>query len=258
MRYLASIIGVVLLVPLLMMKKAFEINVRHQDIELVKFRGEKPLTLFFISDIHRRKITNRLLKKVNTEIQAVIIGGDLAERGVPLRRIEQNIKALAKIGPIYYVWGNNDREVGAHHIRRYIHNVGGIILENEAICINNSEQLVWLIGLEDVSSGRADIEKSFERVPDNVTIIFVSHTPFVFDKVRDNFHSDLLLAGHTHGGQIRLGKWGYYQKGTLLTDHDKVTLISNGFGTTLVPLRLGAPAECHILSIKHRSSTSVR
>jgi len=258
MRYLVSIIGVILLVPLLMMKKAFEINVRHQDIELEKYQGEKPVTIFFISDIHRRKITNRLLRKVNGEIHAVIIGGDLAEKGVPLSRIEQNIKALAKIGPIYYVWGNNDREVGAHHIRKYIQNVGGIVLENEAICLTNMEQPVWLIGLEDVSSGHADIEKSFENVPNNDPVIFVSHTPFVFDKVRNRFHSDLLLAGHTHGGQIRLGKWGYYQKGALTTCQNEVTLISNGFGTTLVPLRLGAPAECHVLSIKHGSSTNVQ
>jgi len=258
MRYLVSIMGVILLVPLLMMKKAFEINVRHQEIELERYRGEKPITIFFISDIHRRKITNRLLKKVNGEIHAVIIGGDLAERGVPLSRIDQNIKALAKIGPIYYVWGNNDREVGAHHIRKYIQNAGGIVLENEAISLTNMEHPVWLIGLEDVSSGRADIEKSFENVPSNDPVIFVSHTPFVFDKVRDRFHSDVFLAGHTHGGQIRLGKWGYYQKGALITSQNEVTLISNGFGTTLVPLRLGAPAECHILSIKHVSSTNVR
>lgn len=258
MRYLASILGVILMMPLVMMKNAFEVNVRHQDIELLKYRGKKPLDIFFISDIHRRKITNRLLNKIDADIQAVIIGGDLAERGVPLRRIEKNIQALAKIGPIYYVWGNNDREVGAHHIRKYIQNVGGIILENEAICIKYTDQPVWLIGLEDVSSGRADIERSFKDVPDNDPIIFVSHTPFVFDKVRDSFQTDLLLAGHTHGGQIRFGKWGYYQKGDLINNHENVTLISNGFGTTLVPFRLGAPAECHILSIKQRSSTSVR
>ena len=258
MRYLASILGVVLIVPLLMLKKAFEINVRHQDIELVNYAGETPFNVFFISDIHRRKITKRLLEKIDTNIQAVIIGGDLAERGVPLSRVEENIKALAKIGQIYYVWGNNDREVGAQHIRTYIQNVGGIILENESICIEHSKQKVWIIGLEDVSSGRADIQKSFANVPENEPILFISHTPFVFDKVKTRYNSDVLLAGHTHGGQIRFGKWGYYQKGALINGQDEVTLISNGYGTTFIPLRLGAPAECHILSIKHKSSTNVR
>lgn len=257
MRYLVSILGVILIVPLLMLKKAFEINVRHQDIELRNYDGKTPFNVFFISDIHRRKITKRLLEKVNTDIHAVIIGGDLAERGVPLSRVKENIKALAKIGPIYYVWGNNDREVGAQHIRTFIQNFGGIILENEAICIKNPQQQVWIIGLEDVSSGRADIQKSFANVPENEPVIFVSHTPFVFDKVKDLFYSDVLLAGHTHGGQIRLGKWGYYQKGALKNGPNEVTLISNGYGTTFLPLRLGAPAECHILSIKHKSYTNV-
>ena len=257
MRYLVTILGVVLIVPLFMLKKAFEINVLHQDIELSNYDSKTPFNVFFISDIHRRKITKRLLKKVNTEIQAVIIGGDLAERGVPLSRVKENIKALAQIGPIYYVWGNNDREVGAQHIRSFIQDVGGIILENEAICIKNQNQQVWIIGLEDVSSGRADIQKSFANVPEKEPVIFVSHTPFVFDKIKDLYYSDVLLAGHTHGGQIRIGKWGYYQKGELNKGPNDVTLISNGYGTTFLPLRLGAPAECHILSIKRGSYTNV-
>jgi len=258
MRYLVTIIGVVLSMPLFMLVKAFEINIRRQDIELTNYPNQNPFRVFFISDIHRRKIPNRLIKQIDTEIDAVIIGGDLAERGVPLKRIQENILRLAKIGPLYYVWGNNDREVGEQNIRKYIQNVGGTILENEAICIIKQNQRMWVVGIDDVSAGLADIEKSFENVPKEDMKIFVSHTPFVFSKVKDKFKSTILLAGHTHGGQIRLGKWGFYQKGSLKKELDEATLISNGFGTSLIPLRYGAPAECHILSIKHKSSTNVK
>lgn len=252
MRYLATIIGFTLCIPLIMLKKAFETNIRHQQIDISSYKDQHPFRVFFISDIHRRKITNHLVEEVGTDIHAVIIGGDLAESGVPLEQIEDNIKQLAKIGPIYYVWGNNDREVGERHIRKYIQNVGGIILENEAICVKTNAHHIWIVGLEDVSSGRANISKSFANVPEEDPIVFVSHTPFVFHKVKDRYTSDLLLAGHTHGGQIRLGKWGYYQKGELKKGRDEFTLISNGFGTTFIPLRLGAPAECHILTIKNK------
>ena len=252
MRFLVTILGVAFCIPVIMFKKAFETNIRHQNIELVSYKDRNPFRLFFISDIHRRKITTDLIKEVGTDIQAVIIGGDLAESGVPLEQIERNIKQLAKIGPLYYVWGNNDREVGEHHIRKYIQNVGGTILENEAIRIKTNAHHLWIVGIEDVSSGRADIKKSFENVPKDDPIIFISHTPFVFNKVKDQYNPDVLLAGHTHGGQIRFGKWGYYEKGALKKNRDDFTLISNGFGTTFVPFRFGAPAECHILTIRHK------
>lgn len=248
MRYLMTMMGVIFCIPLVMLKKAFESNVHHHEIELGNNKQET-FRLFFISDIHRRKISNRLVEKVGSGIDAVIIGGDLAERGVPLVQIKENIKQLAKIGPLVYVWGNNDREVGEHHIRNYIKKENGILLENEATCLQNQQERLWIVGIDDVSSGRADIAKSFADVPDQETVVFVSHTPFVFNKVIRRFKPAVLLAGHTHGGQIRLGKWGYYQRGSLKKEQGAVTLVSNGFGTTLLPLRFGAPAECHVLSI---------
>jgi len=250
MRYVLTVMGLIFCIPLVMWKKAFDTNVCHQEIELVNYKNQKPFRLFFISDIHRRKISRRLIEEVGPEIDAVIIGGDLAEKGVPLKRIEKNIRKLAEIGPIYYVWGNNDREVGEQNIREFIQKVGGKLLENESICVKTQSASVWIVGIDDVSSGRADIEKSFGGIPENETVIFVSHTPFVFNKVKKRYTPDILLAGHTHGGQIRLGKWGYYERGSLRKEQDVVTMTSNGFGTTLIPLRFGAPAECHVLTIK--------
>ena len=252
MRYFVTILGVILCIPLVMIKKAFDSHVRHHEIELVNYVGARPFRIFFISDIHRRKISKHLLNQVGTDIDAVIIGGDLAEKGVPLKRVESNINQLAKIGPLFYVWGNNDREVGENHIRKFIQNAGGKLLENEAVCLQKHSDKFWLVGIDDVSSGRADIDKSFTNVPrdEKTTVIFVSHTPFVFNKVKDYYKPSVLLAGHTHGGQIRLGRWGYYQRGTLKQEQDSVSLISNGFGTTFIPLRFDAPAESHILTIK--------
>ena len=91
---------------------------------------DKKLSVFFISDIHRRKIDDKLLAKVQSvhEIDLVIIGGDLAEKGVPLIRIAENIRNLAQIGPLFYVWGNNDREIGEEEMRELITRNGGKVL----------------------------------------------------------------------------------------------------------------------------------
>ena len=60
-----------------------------------------------------------------------------------------------------------------------------------------------------------------------------------------------MLAGHTHGGQIRIGKLGLLEKGSFHTNSNQAKLISNGYGTSTVPLRLGAPAECHVITITY-------
>lgn len=239
------------MIPLYMFKKALETNILRHEISMDNF-DHSSFRLFFISDIHRRKISKKLLKEVGSSIDIVIIGGDLAEANVSKKRIEDNLRKLAQLAPIYYVWGNNDREVGEATVRELIEKVNGTLLENEAVCVRDNNHRIMIVGIDDLSSGRADIQKSFESTRTNDTIIFVSHTPSVFKRVRIEHNPDLLLAGHTHGGQIRLGPYGLYPLGELQIKDKKATLISNGYGTSLLPLRLGAASECHIVTI-HRT-----
>lgn len=231
-----------------MLKKAFETNILYHEVSTEKFIDQKPFRIFFISDIHRRKIPNKLLIKSSSPIDIVIIGGDLAEANVSKERIEDNLKKLAQVAPIYYVWGNNDREVGETTIQQLMKQVNGTILENQAICVRNDHHKIMLVGIDDVSAGRANIQHSFEAVKKKDTIIFVSHTPSVFKKV-ETYKPDIKLAGHTHGGQIRMGPIGLYPVGEFVTGDNSASLISNGFGTSLLPFRLGAPSECHVLTI---------
>ncbi|MCD2496694.1 metallophosphoesterase, partial [Staphylococcus aureus] len=64
----------------------------------------------------------------------VIIGGDLAEGGVPSARIEENIKRLVHFGvPIVFVWGNNDYEVRQHKLYSIFKAHGVITLRNESV-----------------------------------------------------------------------------------------------------------------------------
>lgn len=235
------------LVPLYMLKKAFETNIVHHEVVTEKFIDQSPFRIFFISDIHRRKITKKLITNLSS-IDAVIIGGDMAEANVPITRIEDNLKKLAKVAPIYFVWGNNDREIGESIIRNLIEQVNGKILENQSICLRDEQHRIMIVGIDDVSTGRANIQHAFESINNEDTVVFVSHTPSVFKKVQYAYNPDILLAGHTHGGQIRLGPLGLYPAGKFNKKRNHASLISNGFGTTLLPFRLGAPAECHVLT----------
>ncbi|MFP3427999.1 hypothetical protein, partial [Pseudoalteromonas sp. SIMBA_162] len=69
--------------------------------------------------------------------------------------------------------------------------------------------------------------------------MFISHNPELFGKVKHNENIKLKLGGHFHGGQIRFGPFGMHQPGFFKVEKGVATLISNGYGTTMVPLRFG-------------------
>lgn len=89
-----------------MYKLAHSDQVLYQEISFANFPdsfGE--VKLFFISDIHRRLLSEDIVSEVKGKVDLVIIGGDLLEKRVPIERVEQNIKSLTEIGPTYFVWG---------------------------------------------------------------------------------------------------------------------------------------------------------
>jgi len=228
-------------------------NVIYHNMDvLTDGHANKKLSVFFISDIHRRKIDDKLLAKVQSthDIDLVIIGGDLAEKGVPLTRIAENIRMLAQLGPLYFVWGNNDREVGEEEMREIITRHSGEILDNESSAIPGHPR--WgIAGTDDPSSRNVNIDSTLRFVNQYDNVILVTHTPSLFRKVEQLYEPRLMLAGHTHGGQIRIGKYGLQEKGTFRLDKGRAKLISNGYGTSTLPLRLGAAPECHVIVINY-------
>ncbi|MDN4608758.1 metallophosphoesterase [Sporosarcina highlanderae] len=212
----------------------------------------KELSVFFISDIHRRRIDRRLLDKVKSfgSMDVIIVGGDLAEGGVPLSRIEKNIRMLATLGPIVFVWGNNDREVGESEIRRIIRKYGGIVLDNMDTSIP-SHPLWGVCGTDDPSSGHVDVKASLKNAESYRYLIVAAHNPYLFRKVEEICSPELMLAGHTHGGQIRIGRFSLHPPGEFIEQKDRAKLISNGYGTSIVPLRFGAAPESHVIKINY-------
>lgn len=220
-------------------------------IHSASFGDSNKLTVFFISDIHRRRLSKKLVRKLRTlHIDAVIAGGDIAEKGVPLSRIQRNAELLASIGPLFYIFGNNDQEVGSRNVADIIDSAGGITLIDDTVPIPGHPD--WgLCGLEDPSNGTVDIEKAADSAAWYKHTLLAVHNPSLFRKVDKYMKPEVMLAGHTHGGQIRFGKWGLQDLGSFERTDRRVKLISNGYGTTLVPLRLGAKPECHVVKIHY-------
>ncbi|MFS0687930.1 metallophosphoesterase [Sporosarcina sp. 179-K 8C2 HS] len=228
-------------------------NVVHHSFSVQKeCKDSNELSIFFISDIHRRRIDEHLLRKVQSfgPIDVVIIGGDLAEGGVPLSRIDRNVKRLSKLAPLFFIWGNNDREVGEVAIRNIIAKHRGIILDNTDATIENHP--MWgICGTDDPSSGNVDVPTALKNAGKYSYLIVATHTPSLFRKVEMICTPELMVAGHMHGGQIRFGKFSLHPLGRFTEVDGKARLISNGYGTSVVPLRFGAAPESHVITIKY-------
>ncbi|KKI93143.1 metallophosphoesterase [Bacillus sp. SA1-12] len=242
-----------LLLMIVMLIKAKENHLTKHTLSFNEFpKSFGKFTIFFISDIHRRTISTKLLEQLPSSVNLVIIGGDLTESGVPFQRVEQNLIVLKKIAPVYFVFGNNDYEVGKERLEHLLKNHGVTILNNTTATISskNREKLV-LLGVEDMSMERDRLDLALEHSPKTDFRLLISHNPEIYDQVRKSDRISFIIGGHTHGGQIRLFGLGLYKKGKLHSLPNATLLISNGYGTSGLPLRLGAPAEAHIIQLKN-------
>lgn len=208
------------------------------------------VSIFFISDIHKRKISAKMLDSVKGKVDLVIIGGDLLEKGVPLKKVIENIKRLKEVGLVYFVWGNNDYEVDYHELDSILIGLGVKILDNTAVSFESeSGDQLSLLGVDDISNKRDRLHLALQDSQKDSFKILVSHNPQIVEKISVEHEIKLVLSGHTHGGQIRLGNLGFYKKGGLFHTNVTKLFISNGYGTTMIPFRLGAPAETHVITI---------
>ncbi|MFD1738584.1 metallophosphoesterase [Bacillus salitolerans] len=237
-----------------MYREAHRNTIRYEQLKFDSFPesfGE--LKVFFISDIHRRIVSEEIIASLTGRADLVIIGGDITEKGVPFSRVLENINRLKKIGPLYFVWGNNDYEVDYHELDALLINHGVKILDNTALSFESTTgEKLALIGVDDMNRKRDRLDLALSDCDKVGFRMLVSHDPRIMRKINNDDHIHFVMSGHTHGGQIRLGRLGFYHKGGI-SHHDKtVLLISNGYGTTSVPLRFGAPAETHFITISKK------
>ncbi|WP_077621704.1 metallophosphoesterase [Sediminibacillus massiliensis] len=237
-----------------MIFKAFHDHVRYLRIEKPDEKKEKEQAIhfFFISDIHTRLIKRKTLLSVAHQVDFVLIGGDLAEKKVPFERIKENIIRLKELGaPVYFVWGNNDYELDQTRLVSLLENYGVHTLRNESknIVLPSGGSLS-LIGVDDPDRSSPLMELLFQQAVGE-TKILLTHRPDIFYSLSNNEKEEVTAAfsGHTHGGQIRFMGLGLYSRGGLNKVDNTWILVSEGYGYTHLPFRLGTSSECHVVTI---------
>jgi uncharacterized protein len=257
MELVVILIIVILSLIIYMIKEAFVNRVVINELRFEDFPETMgDISIYFISDIHRRKIAEELIEKVKGKgkVDLVIIGGDLTEKGVPFERVKKNLQLLKELGPVYFVWGNNDYEVDYHELDALLLSYGVKILDNTAVEFESHEgEKLILLGIDDMNEKRDRLDYALADAGEEGFKILVAHNPRITSKISPNHHIRLVLAGHTHGGQIHILGFSPYEKGKIKKLEQTTLLVSNGYGTTAIPMRLGARAETHLVIIKRGS-----
>lgn len=234
-----------------MYRQAFGDRVLKQELRFKDFPPSfGSVTIFFISDIHKRIISDSVIDEAKGKADLVIIGGDLAEKGVELAQVSANIDKLKTIAPVFFVWGNNDYEFNSHELDSLLFHSGVKMLDNTAVKFESrSGDTLFILGIDDLSLGKSRLDLAMQDAEPNGFHILVSHNPAIVNRLEPGHTISLVLSGHTHGGQIRILGFGPYELGGVKKKNGTTLLTSNGYGTTAVPLRLGARAETHLITL---------
>jgi len=115
---------------------------------------------------------------------------------------------------------------------------------------------VWLVGLDDLFAGKPDLDKAFAGVPGSAYKIALFHSPVYFDWMAGR--SDLVLAGHSHGGQVKIPLigpiWtppfvGDYFEGWFEQNGTRM-YVSRGIGTSILNVRFCCRPELAIITLR--------
>ena len=251
---LLATIGLMLLDTLWFEKYVIEWN--YFDISKNK---ENKIKIIQITDLHFDKLRyfhKSIAKKINKlNPNLVFITGDSVNEtkhidtlGTFLQLINTTIPKFAITGNWEY-WGHVDLEQLKTMFSK--HNCELLINENRTITIKNRE--ISIIGIDDFVGGSPDFRKAVSNLKHTETNIVLSHCPQHRDTIaieQGDIYIDLVLSGHTHGGQITFLGYapilpqgsGSYLKGWY-TDTEPKMYISKGIGTSAIPIRFGARAE---------------
>ncbi|WP_234032788.1 metallophosphoesterase [Paenibacillus faecalis] len=223
--------------------------------------------ILFMSDIHRRKLSERKLQKLNLMPDCILLGGDITERGVPWSRVRHNLELLRRIAPVYGVLGNHDLAAGKQHLEELFKTAGASLLKDKTLMLEKDGDCIALSGMMQPATRKHFYSRFKGQLQQGQYHIILVHDPIWIEE-HDDIAADLILTGHTHGGQIILpllgavrleGFYKEYGAGWFSLAHkasryysDMRLLISRGFGTSHIPLRLGCPSEFHLISLKKK------
>lgn len=242
----------------------YMLTVEHRQIYLTRLpKALDGFRVVQLSDIHHSAFTSReqVERAVETanSLQADIVAltGDYIskERSYAAPCAEMLGKLRARFG-VFAVLGNHDHWVDAALMTDLFRAEGITVLINEGMRFEQRGGSFWLAGVDDTMVGLEDLPLALAGSSENEMKLLLAHNPII---LRRAAHAgvDLVLSGHTHGGQVTLrsekGASGKPRRRLLkgLARQSATQIyVSRGLGTVVLPIRYGCPPEVSLLELR--------
>jgi predicted MPP superfamily phosphohydrolase len=224
-----------------------------------------------LSDLHLHRISRAYRMAIDAirreHPSLVVITGDLVDRA------EETAECLAFLtelcaaagAPVVVVPGNWDhrafptrQSIAAWHERLQAE-TGIRVLVNQNVVLRRGGDRIWLVGTDDPYFGHADLDASFKGVPNTAFALVLTHAPEAFEELAERPAARLVLAGHTHGGQVRLpfvgaihvpSRYGTRFARGLFKLGDTLFYVNAGMGMSHLPVRFLCRPELTVLTLK--------
>jgi predicted MPP superfamily phosphohydrolase len=236
----------------------------------VPWSGPRPLRVAVISDLHvgspfngigklRRVVdaTNAARPDLVCLLGDLVIQGVVGGRFVPPEDIATELGRLHAPGGVLAVLGNHDGWLDHDRVRRAVERAGIHVVEDSAEKTQTPAGPVWVAGVSDLWTGHPDVGAALAAVQDASTpLLLLTHNPDIFPLVPGRV--SLTLAGHTHGGQVRLpfigrpivpSRFGQRFAAGQIVEGGRHLYVATGIGTSILPVRFRVPPAVAMLTI---------
>lgn len=242
----------------------FRLTIEHHRIHLRRLPRELDgFRIVQLSDIHHSPFTSReqieraVATANNLQPDIVALTGDYISRereyAAPCAELLGTLRARHGV---YAVLGNHDHWTDALLITDLFRAEGITVLVNQGMRFENKGAAFWLAGVDDTMVGLEDLPLALAGSSHDEFKLLLAHNPIILRRAA-RAGVDLVLSGHTHGGQVSLrsersasGRPRRRLLKGLARQGETQIYVTRGLGTVVLPVRFGCPPEVSLLELR--------
>jgi len=255
---LVTVVGVFqALVPLRVERVQVVVNDLDPGLEGTTFALVSDLHVGLFSRLTRLQQISRAVDGMDADF--IIACGDLIDDDpVFVPKFLAGLTPIRADVPILAVLGNHEIYGNPAAVRESLEQSRVDLLVNEGRGVLMNDTILWLAGISDFAGRGAfapDIDAALSGRPEGAFTVLISHQPRAFDPAVER-GVDLVLAGHTHGGQFGIRSLDWSLAGVFLPrdmglfrEKDTQMFVTTGAGHWVVPMRFGMPPEVVLVEL---------
>lgn len=216
------------------------------------------------SPFHGLPTLRRIVARTNARRpDLVVLLGDIVTQGIVGGRFVPPESIAPELGMLraplgrFAVLGNHDGWLDAARVARDLEAAGIVVLRDSAAAVVAHGRTFGVAGVTDLWTGRADVPRAVAAAPPGGPLLLLTHNPDIFPGVPPAVA--LTIAGHTHGGQVRLpllgrpivpSRFGQRYAAGHIAEGGRHLFVATGTGTSILPVRFRVPPEIVVLRLR--------